>query len=102
MKLQPEEILISCHSGPKAGGVKYRFWSVVRATARTCEVCELRVRVLRQSGSLQEIEPSSAWIDEEHVIRCTVDSRVARLGDGTVAVPWDGKTRWQLAVIHLY
>lgn len=101
MKLQHEEILVSSHNNTKSGGVKYRFWSVIRSTSRTCELCELRAKILRQSGNLQEVEPTSKWIDEDCIIRCHVDGRVAKFGDGAVAVPWDGNTRWQIAVIHL-
>jgi hypothetical protein len=102
LKLTAEEILISSYANPKFDGLRYRFWSVIRATSRTCELCELRPRIARQSGDLQEIEPSSSWIDEDCVIRCSVNGKVARINDDIFAVPWDGKSRWQTAIIHLY
>ena len=103
MRFQNEEILVSSTSSTtKPGGIKYRFWSVVRATSRTCEICELRVRVIRQTGGLQEIEPSSAFMDKEIILRLPVENGAAVFSDGSRAEPWDGKTRWQMAVIHLY
>jgi transcription elongation factor Elf1 len=103
MRLHNEEILVSSTSSTtKPGGIKHRFWSVVRATSRTCEICELRTRVIRQTGGLQEVEPSSSFVDEDFVVRLPVENGAAVFSDGSRAEPWDGKTRWQIAVIHLY
>jgi hypothetical protein len=102
MRLQNDEILVSSSTSmTKLGGIKHRFWSVVRATSKTCEICELRIRVIRQTGSLQEVEPTSAFMDEEHVLRLPVEGDSVVLPDGNRAMPWDGKTRWQIATIHL-
>jgi hypothetical protein len=98
-KLQAEQILVA--SDKRSNGKPfYRFWEVVRATTNTCEILELRSQVLRQIGDVQEITPWLKNYVEDKPLRFKTSGKMIIMGNNLIAIPWDGRNRFQQALIY--
>lgn len=98
-KLQTGQILVA--SDKRSNGKPYyRFWEVIRATTNTCEIIELRANILRQIGDVQEISPLLKNYVDEKTVRVRVTGKMVTISKGLFAIPWDGKNRFQQALIY--
>lgn len=80
----------------------YRFWEVTRATTNTCEIIELKVQIVRQVGDLQEVMPWKNNYACETPVRFKTMGKIILLEKNLFATPWDGKSRFQQALIYYF
>jgi hypothetical protein len=98
-KLEKGQILVA--SDKRSNGKSYyRFWEVIRSTTNTCEIIELRIQILRQIGDTQEICPYFKNYVCENATRFKVRGKLVLIDNYLNAIPWDGKSRFQQALIY--
>jgi hypothetical protein len=81
------------------GSNYHRFWQVIRATTNTCDLRELKYKVIKHTGIMLEVVP---WLDnyiDDNSLRCKVSDNVVRIKNDCYASIWDGQSRFQTTMI---
>lgn len=98
LSIIPGSILVGIDA--RSDGTEYhRFWHVLRATTNTCEIREMRSRIIKQVGAVQEVVPWQGNFASEALQRARIVEGVAIVSSNLAASPWDGRSRFQVSRI---
>lgn len=77
------------------------FYQVVRCTSRTCEIRELRKKIISQIENEQEVEPIRDEFVSKKIRRKILENGAVKIGENLFAWPWEGRPHWQATLIFI-
>ena len=81
--------------------VQIKFYQVTRSTSRTCEMREIRKKIVSQIEDEQEVVPLPDDFVSSKIRRKVLESGAVKVEDNLHAWPWQVKSHWQAALIFL-
>ena len=97
-KLKKDEILVTRYTKETT---QIRFFQVIRSTSSTCELREVRKKIIAQSQDDQQVVP-----ELNEFVSLPFRNKVQKNGsikiqDFLYAWPWDGTPAWQTVIIFM-
>ena len=77
------------------------FYQVIRCTSRTCEVRELRKKIVSQIENEQEVMPTVGDFVSGKIRRKILENGAVKIEEKLYAWPWEGQPHWQATLIFI-
>lgn len=97
-KLKKDEILVTRFTKEKT---RIRFFQVIRSTSNTCEIRELRKKIVSQSHEDQQVVPVLNEFVSAPTRNKVQKNGSVKIQDFLYAWPWDGTPAWQTVIIFM-